>query len=279
MSLRNVGIVYRKELTEALRDSRTLISSILIPLFLFPVLTVGIGYAFVEVADQASHEASRIMVLGGADSPNVMQKLKEAPNLRIVKPRADYVDLISNKKIRAAVDLPPGFQSDVEHGTHPDVKIYVFSGDLKSMLSATRIKEQLTGYRDSMVRDRLAAQHLPDSLMKPFGVEQQNVVSEDRVAGESYGGLITYLVILMCMTGAMYPAMDLTAGEKERGTMETLLICPAQRSEIVMGKFFTVLAFSVANVSSSIVPLIMLLLSSFGTWPETKMKSPARTAG
>src|SRR6202000_736037 len=238
VSLRNIGIVYRKELTEALRDSRTLISSILIPLFLFPVLTVGIGYAFVEVADQASHEASRIMVLGGADSPDVVQKLKDAKNLRIVKPRADYVDLISNKKIRAAVDLPPGFQADVENGSHPEVKIYVFSGDLKSMLSATRIKEQLTEYRDNMVRDRLAAQHMPESLMKPFGVLQQNVVSEDRVAGESYGGLCTYVVILMCMTGAMYPAMDLTAGEKERGTMETILSSPIERTHLVMGKFF-----------------------------------------
>lgn len=255
MSLRNIGIVYRKELTEALRDSRTLISSILIPLFLFPVLTVGIGYAFVEVADQASHEASRIMVLGGADSPEVVQKLKDAANLRVVKPRADYVDLISNKKIRAAIDLPPGFQADVEHGSHPEVKIYIFSGDLKSMLSATRIKEQLTEYRDSMVRDRLAAQHLPESLMKPFAVEQQNVVSEDRVAGESYGGLITYLVILMCMTGAMYPAMDLTAGEKERGTMETILSSPIKRTHLVMGKFFVVLTASLATATLSVLSM------------------------
>jgi sodium transport system permease protein len=255
VSLRNIGIVYRKELTEALRDSRTLISSILIPLFLFPVLTVGIGYAFVEVADQASHEASRIMVLGGADSPEVVQKLKDAANLRVVKPRADYVDLISNKKIRAAIDLPPGFQADVEHGSHPEVKIYIFSGDLKSMLSATRIKEQLTEYRDSMVRDRLAAQHLPESLMKPFAVEQQNVVSEDRVAGESYGGLITYLVILMCMTGAMYPAMDLTAGEKERGTMETILSSPIKRTHLVMGKFFVVLTASLATATLSVLSM------------------------
>ena len=105
MSLRNIGIVYRKELTEALRDSRTLISSILIPLFLFPVLTVGIGYAFVEVADQASHEASKIMVLGGDDSPNVVQRLKDAKNLRVVKARPDYAELISNKKIRAAINM------------------------------------------------------------------------------------------------------------------------------------------------------------------------------
>jgi sodium transport system permease protein len=266
VSLRNVGIVYRKELTEALRDSRTLISSILIPLFLFPVLTVGIGYAFVEVADQASHEASRIMMLGGDDSPDVVQKLKDSKNLRIVKARADYADLISNKKIRAAVDLPPGFQADVERGAHPEVKIYVFSGDLKSMLSATRIKEQLTEYRDGMVRDRLAAQHLPDSLLKPFGVEQQNVVSEDRVAGESYGGLITYLVILMCMTGAMYPAMDLTAGEKERGTMETILSSPIERTHLVLGKFLVVLTASLATATLSVLSMAgsFAVLSHYG---------------
>lgn len=266
MSLRNIGIVYRKELTEALRDSRTLISSILIPLFLFPVLTVGIGYAFVEVADQASHEASRIMVLGGADSPDVVARLKQAPNLRVVPYKPNYTELISNKKIRAAIDLPPGFQAAVKNGSHPEVKIYVFSGDLKSMLSATRIKEQLTEYRDSMVRDRLAAQHLPESLMKPFGVQQQNVVSEDRVAGESYGGLITYLVILMCMTGAMYPAMDLTAGEKERGTMETILSSPIERTHLVLGKFFLVLTASLATATLSVLSMAgsFAVLSHYG---------------
>ena len=270
MSLRNVWIVYRKELTESLRDSRTMISSILIPLFLFPVLTVGIGYAFVEATDQANHEPSKIMVLGGTDSPDVVQKLSDGTNLRLIEPRADYVDLISNKRIRAAVELPPGFQSDVEHGAHPDVKIYVFSGDLKSMVSVGRIKEQLTEYRDTMVRERLAAQHLPESLIKPFNVEQHNVVSEDRVAGESYGGLITYLVILMCMTGAMYPAMDLTAGEKERGTMETILSSPIDRTHLVLGKFLVVLTASLATATLSVLSMAgsLAFLSRYGKGAE-----------
>jgi sodium transport system permease protein len=259
VSLRNIGIVYRKELTEALRDSRTLISSILIPLFLFPVLTIGIGYAFVVAADQASHEPSKIMVLGGNDSPDIVQKFRTSTDLRIVKPRPDYVDLISNKVIRAAVELPPGFQSDVEHGANPEVKIFVFSGDLKSMVSAGRIKEQLTEYRDRLVRDRLTTQHLPENLLKPFSVEQRNVVSEDRVAGESYGGLITYLVILMCMTGAMYPAMDLTAGEKERGTMETILSSPIERTHLVLGKFLVVLTASLATATLSVLSMALSL--------------------
>jgi sodium transport system permease protein len=89
MSLRNVGIVYRKELTEALRDRRTLVSSILIPLFLFPVLTFGVGYAFVEIAGEATREPSKIMILGGADSPDVVKALRDARNLRVVSPSAD----------------------------------------------------------------------------------------------------------------------------------------------------------------------------------------------
>ena len=92
-----------------------MISSILIPLFLFPVLTVGIGYAFVEVADQASREASRIMILGGADSPDVVQRLKQAKNLRIVADtsglcRSDFEQANSRRRWI----LPPGFQTDVE---------------------------------------------------------------------------------------------------------------------------------------------------------------------
>ena len=79
VSIRNILIVYRKELTEALRDSRTLISSILIPLLLFPVLTFGIGYAFVELLiGEANRLPSRIMMVGGEDSPDVVARLKSS---------------------------------------------------------------------------------------------------------------------------------------------------------------------------------------------------------
>jgi sodium transport system permease protein len=251
MSLRNIGIVYRKELTEALRDRRTLISSILIPLLLFPVLAGGVVYSFAEILGEASREPSKIVILGGADSPDVVTSLKNTKNLRVVATAANYVDLISNKKIRAAVDIPPGFQAAVERGEHPAVKIYIFTGDIKSAFGATRIEKVFTEYRDAMVRGRLAAQNLPESLMKPFDIRQQNVVSPEKVAGETYGGLIPYLVILMCMTGAMYPAMDLTAGEKERGTMETILSSPIKRTHLVFGKFLLVLTASLATATLS----------------------------
>jgi sodium transport system permease protein len=255
MSLRNVGIVYKKELVEALRDRRTLMSTILIPLLLFPVLAVGMGYAMAEIFGEAEREPSKIIVLGGADSPDILAGLQSAKNLQIMPVVPNYVDLISNKKIRAVVDIPPGFQGAIAHGEHPVVKIYTFSGDLKSSYGATRIEKFFTEYRDEMVRTRLASANLPDSLMKPFETKQQNVVSAEKVAGELYGGFIPYLVILMCMTGAMYPAMDLTAGEKERGTMETILSSPARRSDLVFGKFLLILTASLATAALSVISM------------------------
>jgi sodium transport system permease protein len=255
MSLRNVAIVYRKEFTEAVRDRRTLISSILIPLLLFPVLAVGITYTAAELIGEASREPSRIMVLGGADSPAIVDALRQVKNLRVLPAADNYVDLISNKKIRAAVDIPPGFQAAIDRGERPEVKIYVFSGDLKSTFGATRIEKFFAEYRDAGVRRRLAAQQLPESLMKPFDIRQQNVVSAEKVAGETYGGLIPYLAILMCMTGAMYPAMDLTAGEKERGTMETILSSPIKRTHLVFGKFLLVLTASLATATFSVISM------------------------
>jgi sodium transport system permease protein len=195
------------------------------------------------------------MILGGEDSPDVVQELRDAKNLRVVRRSSDYVDLISDKKIRAAVDIPPGFQAAIAHGERPGVKIYIFRDDLKSMLGASRVEKLFTEYRDAMVRGRLASENLPASLMKPFDIDQQNVVSDEKVAGESYGGLITYLVVLMCMTGAMYPAMDLTAGEKERGTMETILSSPIARTHLVLGKFLVVLTASLATATLSAISM------------------------
>jgi len=84
MSIRNVGIVYRKELTEAVRDRRTLISTILVPLLLFPVLSVGFGSLAVALVGKAKEETPKVMLRGGEDSPAVLEGLKKLDNLEIV---------------------------------------------------------------------------------------------------------------------------------------------------------------------------------------------------
>src|SRR5208282_591592 len=95
----------------------------------------------------------------------------------------------------------------------------------------------------------------PVTVLTPFQVKQQNVAPPEKVGGAAIGGLIGYMVILLCFTGAMYPAMDLTAGEKERGTMETILSSPVSRSDLVLGKFSLVLSASLATAALSVISM------------------------
>ncbi|MGA2096283.1 MAG: ABC transporter permease [Candidatus Acidiferrum sp.] len=255
MSLRNVGIVYRKELTEALRDRRTVISTILVPLLLFPVLSVGFGTLAVALVGKAEEEVPKVMLRGGADSPAIVDGLKKLDKIQIVPEAADWKDEIINKEIRAAVEIPIGFEADVAQQKAETVKIYDYDGDLKSDLAAKKVDKFIQQYRDKVVKDRLAAKNLPETMLTPFEVKQENVAPPEKVSGAAIGGIIGYMVILLCMTGAMYPAMDLTAGEKERGTMETILSSPISRTHLVLGKFSLILTAALGTAVLSVLSM------------------------
>ena len=252
MSLRNIGIVYRKELIDSLRDRRTLISMIVVPLLLMPLLTIGLGVVLVKQVGQAREEIPAVMILGGKDSPKVLAELGKLKDIQIVPEKPDYAEEISSKQIRAAVELPKGFDTKLAAGEPMSVKIYMYEGELKSGFGADRVQKFFRDLRDRAIRERLLARQLPENLIRPFDIRQQNVAPPEKVSGAILGGLVPYFVILLCLTGAMYPAMDLTAGEKERGTIETILCSPVSRTHLVLGKFLMVLTASVATAVLSI---------------------------
>ena len=255
MNLRNVGVVYRKELTEWLRDRRTLISTVLVPLLAFPILMVGMSSLFAIMLGKAEKETAKVMVLGGEDSPQLLEKIKKESSLEIVPPSDDYKKLISEKEIRAAVEIPKGFNDALNRGEAQTVKIYYYEGEVKSSFGANHIEKFFDDYRDSVISTRLSARNLPASIIKPFEVKQENVAPPEKVSGAALGGLLGYMVILLSMTGAIYPAIDLTAGEKERGTMETILSSPLSRVDLVLGKFFLVLSASLCTAILSIISM------------------------
>ena len=266
MNLHNIGCVYRKELTEWLRDRRTLISTVLIPLLLFPLMMVGFSSLAVIMIGKAEKETPKIMVLGGEDSPAILEKLRSVDNLEIVPTTDDWKKRISEKEIRAAVEIPRNFQASLEQSKPETVQIYFYEGEIKSSFGANRVEKFFKEYRESIVNNRLSARNIPGSVLNPFEVKQKNVAPPEKVSGAALGGLLGYMVILLSMTGAMYPAIDLTAGEKERGTMETILSSPISRMDLVLGKFSLVLS---ASLSTAILSLISMgvsfaLLGKFG---------------
>jgi len=255
MARNAIGIVYRKEFTEWVRDRRTLISTVLVPLFFFPIIMVGFTALAVVMVGKAKEETPKIMILGGEDSPQVVAGLQKVKSLEVVPYRPDWKEQISDKEIRAAVEIPPGFQAALEKGEPKTVKIYYYEGEMKSSFGVDRIEKCLKNYRDQVVKERLAAKNVPTSVLTPFEIHQENVAPPEKVSGATVGGFIGYMVVLLCMTGAMYPAIELTAGEKERGTMETILSSPISRLNLVLGKFLLVLSAALATAALSVMSM------------------------
>lgn len=255
MNLKAVGIVYRKEFTEWVRDRRTLISTVLVPLFVFPIIMVGFSALAVTLVGKAKQEIPKVMIIGGEDSPELLASLRKLDNLQIAPYDPKWKEQISEKEIRAAVEIPPGFQASLEEGQPKTVKIYYYEGEMKSSFGADRIEKFLKDYRDQVVQGRLAAKNVPASVLTPFEIHQENVAPPEKVSGATIGGFIGYVVVLLCMTGAMYPAIELTAGEKERGTMETILSSPISRMSLVLGKFLLVLSAALATAALSVLSM------------------------
>jgi sodium transport system permease protein len=244
MSFRNIGIVYRKELTEALRDRRTLITTFLVPLLVIPVMGTGFTAVMSAVIGNAKKEKPKVMVVGGTDSPGVVAALRQDPKIHVIPTTDDWKHKVVEKEIRAAVEIPERFEKNVSDGRGGTVKIDVYGGEIKSEIAAGSIEGYLKEYRDGIVAKRLETNSLPANLLRPFQVKRESIASPEKQAGAVLGGIIAYALILMCLNGAMSPAIDLTAGEKERGTMETILSSPVSRTHLVLGKFLLVLTAS-----------------------------------
>jgi sodium transport system permease protein len=246
MNWHNISTVYLKELKDSLRDRRTLLSTIIIPTLVIPLLTFGVGKVATIVVNKAREEIPVVVILGGEDSPGVVAQLKQSKRLRVTPASADWKQRITDKKIRAAVQIPAGFEAGLKASNAPTVTIYHYEGELKSQLGVSELERFFRELRDQTITARLAERSLPATLAKPFDFRRENVAPPEKVGGALFGGIVPYLIIILCFSGAMYPAMDLTAGEKERGTMETLLCSPVARVDIVLGKFLMVLTGSLS---------------------------------
>ncbi len=261
MNWNAIATVYFKELRDTVRDKRTLISTIVVPTVVIPLIFFGAGFVMKKVITKAQAELSAVMIVGGEDSPELVAALKAHDEFRVVPTTDDYKQAVSDKKIRVAIDIPPGFDAALASGAEvPTVKIYHYQGEIKSNMGRSQARDFLNGYREDKVQTALTARGLPQSVVEPFKVETENVAPPEKVGGNAIGGFVPYMIVILCFTGAMYPAMDLTAGEKERGTMETLLCAPVARINIVLGKFLMVLTASAATVALTVV---MMAASAF----------------
>lgn len=262
MKLKKVKIVYFKEMLDITRDRRTIISMLLGPILIFPLLTLGFSKLAISQAKKIESQTHNIAVLGAENAPHLSEIIKKTPSFSLVDILKDSIaQAINDKIIRAAVEFPPNLEVKLQNEQNDSVKIYYDrTNDISREVVLPKLREILKVYSDSLIHLRLAEREVNPELLSPLKMKTENVASAKKMSGFLLALFLPYILVILALQSGMYPAIDLTAGEKERGTLETILVAPLSRLEISLGKFLTVLT---ATLVSTVLGTASMTISSY----------------
>ncbi|MFC6440596.1 ABC transporter permease [Bowmanella sp. JS7-9] len=255
-------MIFRKEWKELLRDRKTLFFMIALPMLLFPLIFGAIIFFTANAVKDAESKVLNYAIVGAEYSTQISQALADAPDKfkRIeIDANADYAVLIKDKTVDFILVIPAEFGTNVLDNGPQKIALYLNDAGLNMVYR--RVNEIVSDLSDQVQQDSFARLGLSETqqqgLLEPVSLERKNVADERENWGEKIGGMLPYMIFILCLQGAMAPAADLGAGEKERGTLETLLISPMERYKLVMGKFLTI---GFAGVTSALITVASLAL-------------------
>lgn len=261
MNLRTVRTILCKELVETLRDKRTLIAMIGIPILLYPLLIVVVTQVALLQHSELGQMESRVAIAGDADQ-TVRKWIESMPKMRVIESADPHADLLAGELdavVLALNDTPAALAGKAS----AKIRVEYDATEMASHEAMDRIRKGLKKEADRLLAERLKTRGLADEFARPLAVKQVNVAPPEKTTGSILGRILPMLMIVMLGVGAFYPAIDLTAGEKERGTFETLLSTPTSKVEIVCGKFLAIFVLSLItgllNLGSMTVSLMFQL--------------------
>ena len=266
MNWSHVKLIFHREVRDQLRDRRTMFTICILPLLLYPLM----GMVMLQVAQFHREQHVSIGVYGyenwPIDSP-LISELGNDSQVRWRKLQASHeteglLSDIQHKSATHAADsktaekilrqvesdaviwVPPGYRNSIS-----SAPLVILSNQRweRSQLALRLLTERLETWHRTWIRNRLVGTELGTGLMDPLAIQQIDVSQPEMKRALVWSKLLPFVMLVWALTGAFYPAIDLCAGEKERGTLETLLCSPARRKEIVWGKLLTVMCFSICT--------------------------------
>ncbi len=301
MRLHIIWTIYRKEITDSLRDRLTLLVVLVLPILLYPMLILGVSKLVDTQVMEQQMRASKVAVWGEAP-PELLSRLKATNALTVElwggiqeELRRDFTagklqptpsvpktnapgrglkrgtefdaelepenpvlsaarEVVTRRDYDAVLVIWPGFTNALEAGALGKASIYYDSVRMASGTAQNRLWNELASFRKEQLIAREKEHRLAEGFTRAVDILARNVAPQTRKGGQFIGSLLPFLLVVLSAVGALNAAIDLTAGEKDRGTMQTLLCAPIKPSEIVTGKFLAVWSISLvaalANTSS-----------------------------
>ena len=246
--------IFRKEFTDTIRDRRTLFVMIIFPLLLVPLLLTVVAKLQSSSMQKAEERIIRVGLVTNGNALDFPKDLMQSGGLRTIEgiPADSAQAFINRDSLDAFIVVARNFDIEVRQMRAGTISLYYKSSEDYDMVKR-RLTTVIERFERSLMSARFKKLNLDESIVHAVQLEQHDVASAKERFGKTIGGMIPYFFVLFCFLGAMYPAIDLAAGEKERGTMETLLTAPVSRFQILLGKFAVVV---LAGILSAVVSLL-----------------------
>lgn len=263
MRIKMVKAIFKKEMIDILRDKKTLFMGIVLPLILYPIIMV----IMTQVMSLSMNSASQREI-------NIAFENK--PSVELVSMIENYSDEDTS---RINIVYSDDYKKDLEDGSidayigskmdnsSENYEVYINSSKENASSVKVLLDEIFTSYKDSKVKNKLEESGLKvEETLEPVEFDTVDVAGNEEIAGYFLGQVLPVILMMGVLLGAIYPAIDSMAGEKERGTLETLFTLPISNLELVMGKYiavsFCAIVTSIFNIISILLTLSYLLVSS-----------------
>ncbi len=260
-ALRTAAVVFTKEWRDALRDRRTLLAVVLSSVAIGPLMLAVLSLLAGTLEERA--QSREVIVAGIGNGPTLVNYLQRQALDVSAAPEA-YERSIAARTLGAAVlAIPRDFEQELAAGLRPTLGIVYATGNTYAVASRDRIAQLVQGFAQEQAGLRLAMRGVSPQWLETVRVDERDL-ADPRARSAQLTSMLPYFVLMAVLYGALNAALDTTAGERERGSLEPLLTNPAPRSAIVLGKWAAVAAvgMSIAVLSSlSFLPGQWLLRS------------------
>jgi len=249
--------VFRKEVRENLRDRRALFNSLLLGPLLFPVLFVGLMW-FLDSAEQERAEKTlELPVVGAQFAPSLIRFLEQQG--AVIQPDPENPeDMVRNQEVPVVIRILPEFAENWEQGIPAPIEVISDISRQESNVPIRRVKRLLLGYGQQIGSLRLQLRGVAPQLASPIMLKDVDLSTPKSRAILAII-FLPYVLMITAFTGATHLAMDTTAGEKERKSLEPLLINPVPRWQIMTGKMLTTTVFAMASLTLTLVAFRIVL--------------------
>ena len=251
--------IYLKELLELTSDKKTLIFTILLPTLIIPAIIVGFSVLVIMIDNKAKNEVLDYSLIGAQNYPELSRAFLDNPKFKLkeLNLEADYNEAINDGELRFLITIPDDTFSRMNEGLSANIEVLYNDSSSTSAKMMNRINKTIKLLKKKEAKQRLVLLEVSakqrDGLIEPIKLIEVSTADDRESLGEKIGGFFPYILILLALGGAIYPANDLGVGEKERGTLETLLLTPVPRFHIVFAKFLVIFTTSFLSILFSLI--------------------------